>query len=232
MTHRVKDAWWRSPLVGTAIVALVLALASCGDDGGATTTLDTSITTTLATTGSTTTTGSNPGTSPPPVASSLSDAIAAVGGRYGFTAVVDIDGVIATRVDGTVYDGTGHYIVTSGDTAVEYIVGPAGQWARQGDGPWTVLAGPAPVVDPLTPLVQPSAITVVSVDAASTVLDATYPASTLGFVGDQDVVVTILIVNGTLSELRYRSPVGDELAAVFTYIDTTAEMTPITAPTL
>ena len=119
-----------------------------------------------------------------------------------------LGGVETTHLGGSVYDGTGQYLVTSGGSTVEYIIGPAGQWARQGDAPWAVLAGPAPVVDPLTPLTHPSAVTVVSSDGDDAVLEATFAAAVLGFSGNEDVVVTLTIVDGVLAEIRYTIPAG------------------------
>ena len=216
MTSRETGGRWRSLLLGAAIVASVIALGSCGDDGATTST-------TPGTTAATTTVA--------PSDPNLADAVAAVGGRYGFTASVTVGSVETTHVEGSVYDGTGQYLVTSGDRVVEYIIGPSGQWAREGNELWAVLAGPAPVVDPLTPLAQPSALTVVSSDGDDAVLEATYPPSVLGFSGDEDVVVTLTVVDGALAEIRYTVPAGAGEAVVVTTIDTDSEITPITVPT-
>ncbi len=226
MTRPAIGRWWRSPLVGAAIVASMLMLTACGDEdaseiGEPTTTTGPGTPTTVAAT-----------TSSTPVDPVLAEAIAAVGGRYRFTAVVDIDGVVVNRVEGDLYDGIGRYLVTSGDTVIEYVISPDGQWARQGDGPWTVLSGPAQVVDPLTPLGHPIAVTLVSEEAGTATIDATYPPDTLGFAGAENIVVTISIVNGVLAELRYLAMVGSDLATVSTTIDADAEMTPVTIPTL
>ncbi|MBI5156377.1 MAG: hypothetical protein HZA58_00035 [Acidimicrobiia bacterium] len=233
MTHPQRGSWWRSPLVGTAIVVSALLVTGCGDDTARTaTSVTTEPLTSSTSSGTTSPTGDTTATSTPAADPTLSEALAAVGARYRFTAVVDVGGVVTTQVDGTVYDGSGHYLVTSGGTTVEYIIGPSGQWARQAEGAWTVLSGPAPVADPLTPLAHPTRIEVVSSDAGRVVLDATYPASALGFVGSDEVVVTILIADGALAELRYQMPIGEDLATVLTTIDITSEVTPITAPTL
>ena len=224
MTRRATGGWWRSPLVGTAIVVSMLALTSCGDDDAATTAAPaTAVTTTTIS-----------GTSPTaPITPTMSDAIAAVGTRYRFTAVVSVGGVVANHVEGAVFDGTGQYLVTSGASTVEYVVGPTGQWARTGEGPWAVLGGPAPVADPLSPLNRATAVTVVSSEGNDAVLDAVYPASELGFSGTTgDITVTITIQDGVLVELRYTAPVGADEALVVTTIDAAPDMTAITTPTL
>ncbi len=154
-----------------------------------------------------------------------------MGERYGFAASVTLGGVETTHLEGSVYDGTGQYLVTSGGSTVEYIIGPAGQWARQGDAPWAVLAGPAPVVDPLTPLTHPSAVTVVASDGDDAVLEATFAAAVLGFSGNEDVVVTLTIVDGVLAEIRYTTPAGGDEAVVVTTINTDSAIAPITVPT-
>jgi len=74
-------------------------------------------------------------------------------------------------------------------------------------------------------------LTVVSSDGDDAVLEATYPPSVLGFSGDEDVVVTLTVVDGALAEIRYTVPAGAGEAVVVTTIDTDSEITPITVPT-
>jgi hypothetical protein len=203
---------------------LAFVIATRGGDGAAPTT----ITTTAP--GATTVSSTDGATATTPTEPTLSDAITAVGTRYEFTAVVTVGGVEASHVEGAVFDGTGQYLVTSRDTTVEYIVGPAGQWARTGAGPWAVLGGPAPVADPLTPLSHPTTVTVVSSDGGDSMLDAIYPASELGFAGTDEVAVTITIVDGVLAEIRYAVAVGVDQGLVVTTIHAVPDMTPITTP--
>ena len=224
MKAGIESGWWRSPGVGTATIVLALLLSGCGDDGS-TPTSGGNVTTTMITPTSVATTSTS-GAEYPEVAA----AITAVGTRYRFTALVTVGGAENTRVEGVVYDGIGQYLVTTAGQTVEYIMGPAGQWARQGSGPWTVLAGPAPVVDPLGSLAHPVAVTVVSTQGATMLIDATYPGSALGFAGAGDVVVQMVIVDGAIAETRYAVPLSDQEAAVVTTIESDAAMTPVTIP--
>ena len=214
MTRR-KTGRRRSPVVGTAI-ALALLASACGDDATIATTIPPS-TTAVA---STTTTG----------AADLSSAIAAVGSRYRFVASVSLNGTETTRVEGLLTDGTGRYLVTNAGTQVEYIVGPAGQWARQGDAPWTVLGGPAPVADPLAQLASPTTLTQISSSADGAVITATYPATALGFAGEGEVRVALTIAGGVLAEIRYSAPVGTSAAVVVTTITPDPFAPPVTTP--
>jgi len=219
-------AGWRLPFRGAAIVAFALVLAACGGSTAPTTTTDASTATTTSTAAGTTSSGAATAT-PEQV---LLQGLIAVGERFAFTATVSIDGAVTTSVDGRVTNGTGHYEVTSGGTVVEYIIGPAGQWARQGDGDWTVLGGAAPLVDPLSSLASPSSVSIVSDTGGETVLDAIYSATDLGFADSGDVLVTLTLRDGVLAGTRYVAAVGTQPATVETTFDTTGDIPDVTIP--
>lgn len=211
------------PYVGATVV-LALALTACGDDAPAATTAAPSGSVTTAAPDATGT------TSAPAADTGLADAIAAVGTRYGFTADVTLDGVVVTRVVGTVYDGDGSYLVAAGGSEVEYVVSNQGQWAREAGGDWTLLSSAAPLVDPLGPLATPLSSTVLHSNGDDAVVEAVYDGASLGFSSGGEVTVTVTITNGAVSSISYDATVDDRLATVVTTFDPTADVAPIEVP--
>ena len=205
--------WWL-PLAG-ATVALALALTACGDDAA------------TASTAAAPSTSAAPGTSaavdPPPA---LVEALDAVGERYAFTATITVGGAEATRVEGTVYDGAGSYVVITPAGNVDYVISPEGQWARQEGAEWAVLGGPAPLAEPLAPLANPLSVVTTAVGTIA----AVYDGASLGFADGGEVLVTITIRDGAVAELSYETSVGDSLTQVVTTFDPTANLQPIQVP--
>lgn len=160
----------------------------------------------------------------------LADAVAGLGSRYRFVATITVGGSETTRVEGLITDGTGHYVVTVGTEQVEYLVGSTGQWLRPAGGSWTALSTAAPVGDPLAPLTSPTSIELVSEQGGALVLQASYPASELGFTTGGDVLVTISVVDGILTEVRYVATVGGAEAEVVTVFTPDPEATTVTVP--
>lgn len=209
------------PLVG-AIVAMAIVVAGCGDD--------TPAATTVAPTATTATTDGAGASTVAPKDDLLDAALANVGTRYAFTATVTLDGAEATRIEGTVYDGVGAYVVTSGGASVEYVVSDQGQWAREAGGDWAVLSGAAPLVDPLDPLTRPLRTRVLDTNGANALVEATYDGATLGFSAGGEVDVTITITDQAVTSISYDAPVGDGIAIVVTTFDGTADVAPIQVP--
>lgn len=209
------------PLAGAAI-ALTLAAAACGDDTPAGSSNPAPTTTS--------TPGSDTEETSPSQGVELDDALGAVGTRYAFTAEVFLDGVEVTRVSGTVYDGAGAYLVTAGGSDVEYVVSDQGQWARQPGADWALLADSAPLADPIAPLMNPLATTVLEADDNGAVIEAIYDGSTLGFSSGGEVAVTVTINDGTVTSISYDALIGSDIATVVTRFDGTADVAPIEVP--
>ncbi len=210
-----------------ATVALTLGFAGCSD-GDASGTAETQPTlSTTAASGDTPAITTGEATAEESV---LAEGLGAVGTRYAFTASVVLDGTENTRIVGTVYDGTGAYVVTSASATVDYVAGPQGQWAREFGGQWTSLAGAAPLIDPLAPLANPLRVMLLESDGEKTLIEATYDGAALGFAAGGDVTVTITITAGTVTSISYEVPVGDGIATVTTTFDGTADVSPIQVP--
>jgi hypothetical protein len=201
-------------------------MAACGDDAATVTTQDQPMATGLTTAP----TADTSDASTTPAESLLTNALDNVGARYAFTATVTLDGVETTGIVGTVYDGTGAYVVTSVSATVDYVVGPDGQWARQEGGVWTPLAAAAPLVDQLTPLAHPLRVDVIESDGDNALLVTAYTGTDLGFAADGEVTVTIVITGGAVTAISYEAPVGNGTATVTTTFDPTADVAPIQVP--
>jgi len=203
-----------------AIVAFGLVIAACGDDTPSAT----------IGTGATAPTTAPSDATVTPQDPLLTAALDNVGTRYAFTATVTIDGVEATRVDGTVYDGIGTYVVTSGGQAVEYVASDQGQWAREAGGEWVSLSSAAPLVDPLGPLARPLSTRVLESDGGNALVEAVYDGAALGFATGGEVEVTITITDQAVASMTYSVPIGDGTATVVTTFDGTADVAPIQFP--
>ena len=228
MTQRETGGWWRSPSVGAAIVAF--ALASCGDDTATTATTTAAAPGTIATTAV-----SAPDASTATTAVTItSNGATPRRGNHRGGREVRVRGLRDTRRrrdhPPRGFGLRRNRTVLGDERQLHGRVHHRPGWpvGSPGGRPWAVLAGPAPVVDPLTPLTHPSAVTVVSSDGDDAVLEATFAAAVLGFSGNEDVVVTLTIVDGVLAEIRYTTPAGNRRSGGRHDIDTNSVITPIT----
>ena len=177
---------------------------------------------------------SNPGGSP---AGSLIDggprltaAFKALAAGYRFDTTVTIADQVATHAAGRWLGGRSEFVVESAGTSLTYRSIPPRSWVLQDGGDWVELADKAPSGDPLEPLRHPSAVSVASTDAGTTLLLATYPAKTLGVGGSAPVAVRISISTDGRTTATYTVDTTVGAATTVTVLVAGKGLAPITVP--
>lgn len=181
--------------------------------------------TTLTTAAATTTTAA-----PIDPAALLGSALEAYAAGYEFTATTTVNDQVATVQSGRWLGGASQLTVESGDGVVEYVLTADGQWARLPGAEWQQLEGDPVTDNPLTPWATPESLAVTNGDAATTVVAARYPATTVGLTGDP-IDVTLTFTGETLSEIAYTTEVDGNRQTTQTIFAPLTDATPITTPT-
>lgn len=160
----------------------------------------------------------------------LTAAFKAMAAGYRFDTTVTIASQVATHAAGRWLGGRSEFVVESGGTSLTYRSIPPRSWVLQDGGGWVELADKASSGDPLEPLSHPSAVTVVSTDADTLVLQATYPAKTLGISGSDSVPVQISISTDGRTTATYTVRTTAGAAMTVTVLVAGKGLAPITVP--
>jgi hypothetical protein len=222
-----------------AVVAAMMVLASgCSDeDGGAPASNDTVAETDTTAAGASpvdtageTVPGSVEGT-PVDAAAMLQIALDDLAGSdYHFVTVVTAGGSLALQAEGDhVGDGT-RFVVMRDDVSVEYIVTADGAWAMPAGEEWNPTDAATATVDPVQALSAATAVTVEASDGTTTTLVATVPDTALGYDDDRSTEVTVTLVDGAISELRYETTVQGLAASVLTTLGPVSDDSAVVAP--
>jgi hypothetical protein len=160
----------------------------------------------------------------------LRAAIGAVGDSYTFETIVVVGQTVLTEVSGRVDGDSSTYIVSTGGSAVEYVVTPEGRWVREPDEAWVPLREAAPGSNPLAVLLDPDDVAVTGEVGTTTILTATYAGSDLEIDADT-VSVEFVVSGGLVTSLSYDAPTASEsVASVTTVIAPTPGAEPILPP--
>lgn len=160
----------------------------------------------------------------------LTAAFKTMAAGYRFDTTVTIASQVATHAAGRWLGGRSEFVVESGGTSLTYRSIPPRSWVFQDGANWVELADKAPSGDPLEPLRHPSAVTVVSDDANTLVLQATYPAKTLGVSGSASVSVQISISTDGRTTATYTVNTTAGAAMTVTVLVAGKGLAPITVP--
>lgn len=160
----------------------------------------------------------------------LTAAFKALAAGYRFDTTVTIADQVATHAAGRWLGGRSEFVVESAGTSLTYRSIPPRSWVLQDGGGWVELADKASSGDPLEPLSHPSAVTVVSFDAGTLALLATYPARTLGVSGSASVPVQISIATDGRTTATYTVSTTAGAATTVTVLVAGKGLAPITVP--
>lgn len=167
-------------------------------------------------------------TAPPKVA--LTTALDALAPGYQFDSNASLGDSTPLSISGRVIGSGSDLAVTNGGVTVEYVQVPPQAWARDQKGDWVELTSDVPVSSPLEALKQPTKVDNAADSAAGRHLQATYPASALGGVGEDPVAVDIVIGADGSVTASYPATVGAQQATITSILRPAADTTPITAP--
>ena len=214
---------------GAAFGLLILISAGCSSDSSdvAATSADSSVSSTVAPTGSAV--GSTTPTSVDPTAL-LQQALAALQTGYHFTSLFTVNGTEVLKADGDRIGDASRFSVTTNGALVHYITTPGGNFAQPDGGDWDQLTTQPAVVDPITSLNAPSAITVLSNDGSAVRLRVTVSAVTLGVGASGTADVDVVVTNGAITEIGYTTSVSGNVGSVANTIGPVVDSTPIVAP--
>jgi hypothetical protein len=227
MTQRSSRV--RPLLGGAAFGLLILISAGCSSDSSdvAATSAESNGSSTVASTGSAV--DSTTPTSVDPTAL-LQQALAGLQAGYHFTSLFTVNGTEVLKADGDRIGDASRFSVTTNGALVNYITTPGGNFAQPDGGDWDQLTTQPAVVDPITSLNAPSAITVLSNDGAAVRLRVTVSAVTLGVGASGTADVDVVITSGAITEIGYTTSVNGSVGSVATTIGPVVDSTPIVAP--
>jgi hypothetical protein len=117
-------------------------------------------------------------------------------------------------------------VPTTGRT-VEYVRVPPSAWARETGGKWVIVDAATAPTAPLDVLSTPATLALVSSEAGTSTLTATYPAAALGLTGDP-VTVTITTEAQGVTFTYEAASSGHKTASTTTLRPSTAD--PIVTP--
>jgi hypothetical protein len=221
----------RSLFGGAAFALLVLASAGCSSDSTGVTanSAEPTVASTAAPTAGGETTAPSTPTSVDPT-TLLQQALAGLQPGYHFTSVFTVNGAVVLKADGDRIGDSSRFSVTTNGALVNYITTPAGNFAQPDGGDWDQLTTQPAVVDPITSLNAPSAITVVSDDGSAVRLRVTVSAVTLGVGASGTADVDVVVTGGAVTEIGYTTTVNNNVGSVANTIGPVVDATPITAP--
>ncbi len=97
-------------------------------------------------------------------------------------------------------------------------------------GEWAATDASTATVDPVPALAAATSVTLESSDGEASVLLATIPHSALGYDDDRETEVTITLIDGAISEIRYDTTVQGLAASVLTTLGPVTDDAPVVAP--
>jgi hypothetical protein len=210
-------------------IAMALALAACTGNGATETTLpsSTSAPTTASTSVATPTTVAGTTTAPIDVHAIFEQALASTSANYRFQSEVSVGDTPVTTIQGVVDGESVAADVTAGTSQISYIRTPNGEWVTGPDEEWSVLEGEAPVGPPLNGLSDVTGLEQESTEGNSRVLLATLGPAAGPAAGAR---VTMVLVGGLISEIRYQAPSGSDTATVITTVTDVGTAGTVAAP--
>ncbi len=216
-------------LFGGAAFALLTFLASgCSSDSSGVTADSTAATTsTVNSTASVVDTTTAADVDAPAL---LQQGLAGLQAGYHFTTVFTVNGAEVLKADGDRIGDASRFSVTTNGALVNYIITPTGNYAQPDGGDWDQLTTQPSVVDPITSLNAPSAVTVISNDGTVVRLRVTVSAVTLGVGASGTADVDVVLTDGAISELGYTTNVDGNVGSVANVIGPVVDATPIVAP--
>jgi hypothetical protein len=169
-------------------------------------------------------TSAAPSAAPSAAAAALQAALEPLLIAATFETTVTLDGAVVLTAVGRSVGESSQTTATTGGRSVEYIQIPPVAWAREGTGPWVLVAGETAPVAPLGVLAAPLTLEATSRAGAFT---ATYPAAALGLEGGP-LTVAIEIEGTTISFTFEGNTSGHATSSRTTLRPGASE--PITAP--
>ncbi len=209
-------------------LSLALALAACG--GEAASDISTPSTLLAAIPTSTSSPGSTVDgatTQPVDVHAVFQQSLGLTSVNYRFQSVVSVNDTQVTTIQGVVDGESVAATVAAGTSEVSYIRTPDGEWVTGPDEEWSVLEGEAPVGAPLVGLSDVTGLALESTEGNSRVLLATLGPAAGPAAGAK---VTITLVGGMISEIRYQAASGSDTATVVTLVTDVGSAGTVTAP--
>jgi hypothetical protein len=155
---------------------------------------------------------------------------AAVEAGYDFVTTVTAGGGLAIQAEGDRLGDSARFVVTRDDAVVEYVVTADGTWARPDGGEWGPIDAPTATVDPLPALVGATSIASGPSSEGGPTIVATLPDSALGYADDRDLELTVTVVDGAITEIRYDTTVQGLAASVVTRLSPPTDDSPVVAP--
>jgi hypothetical protein len=154
-------------------------------------------------------------------------ALAASSANYRFQSEVSVGDTPVTTIQGIVDGESVAADVTAGTSQVSYIRTPEGEWVTGPDEEWSALEGEAPVGPPLIGLSDVTGLELESTEGNSRVLLATLGPAAGPAAGAK---VTMVLVGGLISEIRYQAPSGADIATVVTTVTDVGTAGTVTPP--
>jgi hypothetical protein len=212
---------------GAAFALLVLATGGCSSDSSGVTADSTVANSTVA---SSSPTGESTTTVAIDASALLQQGLAGLQPGYHFTSVFTVNGAEVLKADGDRIGDASRFSVTTNGALINYITTPSGNYAQPDGGDWDQLTTQPSVVDPITSLNAPSAVTVISNDGATVRLRVTVSAVTLGVGASGTADVDVVLTNGAITEMGYTANVDGNVGSVSNVIGPVVDSTPIVAP--
>lgn len=212
---------------GAAFALLVLAAGGCSSDTSGVTADSTAANSTVATSAAT---GESTTTVAIDASALLQQGLAALQPGYHFTSVFTVNGAEVLKAEGDRIGDASRFSVTTNGALINYITTPSGNYAQPDGADWDQLTTQPAVVDPITSLNAPAAVTVVSNDGATVRLRVTVSAVTLGVGASGTADVDVVLANGAITEMGYTTNVDGNIGSVSNVIGPVVDSTPIVAP--
>jgi hypothetical protein len=212
----------------------LLSLAACSNDD-TTTLVPPSVAPTSSVAGARTTASTAPPdaaapTAPIDGATSLQQAVTALGPNYHFSTVVTVNDQPVLAAEGDRVGEGARLMITSNGASVAYIVTPQGSWVLPEEGDWEALETPPATADPLIALAAATTVSVLSANGTQLDLLATVPAVALGLPDGPESEVRVTLDGGALRTVRYDTVAGGSPASVVATISAVLDATPVAPP--
>ncbi len=161
----------------------------------------------------------------------LAAAFAGLSGGYTYHATVTVGSNTVSTATGRSVGGASEFTLTTNGASVVYRAIPPKGWVQKvANGPWVEVVGRLPPGNPIAALTTPTATSVVSDAPDALVIDATYPASTLGLSGTAPTTVRLSVASDGSITAAYQATVGSDQATSSTVFQPSTGLAPIIAP--
>jgi len=228
----------RRPLLGAAVLGLLVLVAACTSDreGAAPTSTPVTVGQDAQDQGTPVTTTAVQAESTPPETtisvdpdSELAQGLAALEAGYQFRSETTVNGETAVVVEGRWLSGNSELTIASGDGLVDYVFVGDHQWVRSPNGDWVEVESSGQAGNPLAALAGPLVLELLDASPSRVLMEGTYAGGDF----DLDVAevdVAILLAEGALSEASFTVESDGNIAESRTVFAQLANISPITAP--